>query len=261
MAGNLVERDAVQSTGRDWIYPISEIRAGLLAPLDAVGFLWRRKILLLLCLTVQIVAFVGYFWALSCWVFPAIEGELTKSLANLSYEWLRALLEHGAVASLYLLAFLLYALVMLPIVNVLAGPLFDWVSAEAYAEFSGEPVRSLSLGAVVRSLLFEVVKTAFLIGLLALTLLSYVAIFLAPIVLIVAIWYCGWEQMDRTLGALGYRPLRRVGFGLVHFVACMSLGVWMVIPFFGTLFAFAFAPAGAIAVARVVARSSRHGKP
>lgn len=161
------------------------------------------------------------------------------------------LIAGAAQVTTFLIGIIAYGFIAVPIVNVLASPLFDVVAQKTYQSVREQVETPFSFTYVLRSLAFEAFKLL-LIALLAVILIaSQFLALLAPFALIFSLWFFGWDHVDRTLGVLGL-PLRtRISFGIRHFVACLSLGVWMFIPFLSTLFAFTFASAGASVVARI----------
>jgi len=153
---------------------------------------------------------------------------------------------------------LLFTVVGVPLLNVLLSPLLDVIAAKAYVETSGKPIPNLGAADFLRSLLSEaskavIVYTVIVLGFFLPMLLPgglFVSAAIAPLGLLVSIWFFGWDNADRTLALLGWPLRRRIAFGLRHFLACIALGVWAFVPFAGTLLSFTMAAAGAMVVAR-----------
>jgi hypothetical protein len=228
-----------------------EIRNGFFSPLDSLKFFAKHKGLLFIGVAPQILGIAAYCYFLN-------ESAVIKAQEFLVR---MGLLEAGVTDGLafgsfqiafYVLAILLYALLGLPIVSTIASPLYDLIAQRAYTYTSGIILPKDSLAQMLRSFVSEIIK---LVIIYAAIFLSWINPVFVPIGMLFSLWFLGWDQFDRTLALLHYPLRRRFAFGFKHGLSCISLGLWFYIPFAGSLMAFTFAAAGAIAVANV--QSSR----
>ena len=225
-----------------------EIVAGFLAPLESLKFFAEHKIYLLMGLAPFVVGLVCYFWVFSLWGLPWV----VSLLATWGFDptGTGLLVTAGLTAIYYIGAFILFALLGMPLVTVLASPLFDIIAEKAFHTHVKFPVQipALSVRLFVRSFVNETLKTMLVIGCL---FASFVVPLLAPFAALGGLWFFGWDHLDRTLAIL-HLPLRkRIFFGFRHFLACVSLGIWRYMPLIGTLLAFVMSAAGALTVARI----------
>jgi uncharacterized protein involved in cysteine biosynthesis len=138
------------------------------------------------------------------------------------------------------------------LVSAISSPIYDFIAAKTFEKSTGEKLPNQGFRQMISSIITEVVKLSGYFGLLA---LSFFVPVLAPFFFLFSIWYLGWDHLDRTLLLMNKSFFERVGFGIKHVLACLSLGAWSYIPLLGGLFGFTFASAGAIAVARLTAKS------
>ncbi|MBX9838705.1 MAG: hypothetical protein K2X69_10400, partial [Silvanigrellaceae bacterium] len=112
---------------------------------------------------------------------------------------------------------------------------------------SGNKTPNQSFMDFIDSIISEVTKA---VVILCLFILSFFVQIFAPIVLIIGIWYLGWNNIDRTLLLMNIPLRKRVLFGIRNWGLCIGLGIWCYIPIIGTLMAFSMAAAGAIVYAK-----------
>jgi hypothetical protein len=235
---------------------VHEVKSAINAPWDALRFFRKHKTLLFAALSGHIVLFVLYMIAISQWVLPLLlEAGKTKdpafftTLQSLGFLW--TLVSHLLLASFYVLATLLYSVLAVPIANLLLSPLFDVLATKSYQWVSGVELPQLGLTAFFKSFWLELLKLLFLGAIFFGTLLSVWLVLIAPLVFLFAIWFYGWQEVDRTLGLAGLPWKKRLWFGIRHFPACMCFGIWFYIPLAGTLLAFVMTAAAGILVAHV----------
>jgi hypothetical protein len=238
-----------------------EMQAGFMAPIDSLRFFARHKLLLVSALAPHLALLVAALWASFAFGLPYASEQVVKMLPAtglLSGVSPTIVLAFVGIA-IFIACILLYTLIGVAILNVLLSPLFDMIAAKAYVETSGRALPKLGWSDFVRSFLSEsskmiLVYTAFIVAFFLPMLLPggiLFSIVIAPGFLVVSIWFFGWDAMDRTLALQGRGLRQRLLFGLRHFVGCMSLGVWMYVPFAGTLLSFSLSAAGALVVAKV----------
>lgn len=230
---------------------IDEMKSAFLAPFAALSFLRKNLLLLALGLAPFVIGAFVYFWALEKYVMTFLTQSLVK-YGILSLEQLEGVGGFIVDFSTYLAAFILFVFIGLPIINALASPLYDTIAAAAFEKASGRRLPNSSFAQTVRGIFSEFVKAC---ALLSFMFLAFVFPFWGPLLFVFGVWLFGWEIIDRTL-ALQQLPLKeRVRFGIRHFPACASLGIWLYVPLVGSLFAFTMAAAGAIAVAKIAPKN------
>lgn len=234
-------------------YPMNEIAIGLKAPIDAFAFLWNRKSLFCAAIFGHVIILVLYFWSFRHWGIPRAEmlfSEYFPFLASPSTYAL--LLANVLLASVYVFAALVYALVGVPVANLLLSPLFDLIASSAYESVSGNILPKVNLSVMAKSLLVELVKVGFIVAIVVGALISTFLLFLSPFFVLFGIWFYGWQEVDRTLGLCNLNWKQRIGFGLKHWLACTCFGIWYYVPLVGTIFAFVMCAGGAIVAARLI---------
>jgi hypothetical protein len=227
------------------VLPSGGFLLGLTSPLYSLRFLLRNKTLLAMGLAPQAAGFAVFLFVAWEFALPLLSGWI---LGWVPSDWHSATLGGLIATAAFLLLVILYGLVAIPLISVLAGPIYDHLAAKAYESASGQSLGNQIIGHMVRSLVSEVGK---LLVYWLILLSALLAPPLAPFSLTFSVWYLGWDIMDRTLaqapGSLG----QRFSFGLRHPLACLGLGVWAYIPFAGAALGFAFAAAGGIAAAHL----------
>ncbi len=221
-----------------------EIRAGFLSPIHSLKFFSSHKLLLVSGLAPHILGFCGHLWISFSYIMPFIQIQIEKFTGNP----LSALSSKLFAASFVLLSFIGYSFLAAPLVNALASPIFDIHAEKAYAAFKSENAPPAKSGNFFKSFVSECCKFVFIFSVF---ILSFFVPFAAPLGFLASIWFFGWDIIDRTLSLQNFSFRDRLIFGLKHCVTCISLGVWVYIPFAGTLLAFVFAAAGGIAVAHL----------
>lgn len=226
---------------------VRQFRIGFFAPIDSLKFLFKNKTLLFIGLAPHVVGMVAYFWALKDAIIPRIMQRLIE--AGLIGPVENSITTYNlALYSAYIIGLLLYALIGLPLVTLCANPVFDFVAGATFERTTQTKLPPSSIKLTFQSLFSELVK---LIILYSLILSSFWVFYGAPLIFLVSIWYLGWDFMDRTL-TLKQLPLhKRFFYGIKHAIACCMLGLWIYIPFAGSLLAFVMASAGAIAVSQL----------
>ncbi len=233
-------------------YPANEIVAGLSAPIEAVAFLWRRKGLFVTALFSHLFIFGGYIWAVTLLVIPKLLLLLNPFLGAFQGSQIPiSVFETLVMVAIYVLSAILYSIIGVPIANLILSPLFDIITTRAYQSIANVELRDIEWSSFAKSFLLEIIKFAFLAGLFVATILSTLMLFLSPLVFLFAVWFYGWQEMDRTLCLTGFHWRKRLWFGVKHFPACASLGLWFYLPILGSLLSFVMAAAGGILVARV----------
>ncbi|APJ02579.1 EI24 domain-containing protein [Silvanigrella aquatica] len=229
--------------------PFHQIFLGFKAPVYSVRFFLRNKVLLLLGIGPHIINLFIYFWiirsiVIAKWVKPLFhslelrwEGTFVAPLFN------PVLIE----VVIWIIGVLLYGIFGTAFVNAVASPLYDIIAQKAYEKTSGRNIPKQTFMDFIDSIISEITKAVVIICLVIISL--FVQIF-APLVFFAAIWYLGWNSIDRTLLLMNIPLKKRLRFGLKNWGLCIGLGFWNYIPIIGALMAFAMAAAGAIAVAK-----------
>jgi len=238
-----------------------ELRAGFLAPMDSLRFFRRHKFLLVSALAPHLALLGAALWATFTFGLPFASEQLTRLLPESAIVSgiPPAIFSAFLGVALFIACILLYTLVGVALLSVLLSPLFDFVAAKAYEETSGRALPKLGWSDFLRSFLSEcskmiIVYTAFIIAFFLPLLVPGGIVFsfiIAPAFLVVSIWFFGWDAVDRTLALQGHGLRTRLMFGVRHALSCFALGVWMYVPFAGTLLSFTLPAAGAMVVAKV----------
>lgn len=223
-----------------------QVGVGFISPLDSLKFLMNHKALMVLGLAPTIAGLVGYFYLVHTQLLPWVTLELTTQqwFQELSFNWA---ITQSLVFVVYLLAFLVFNFIGMPLVNIIASPLFDVIASKALEEYGGQKLPKLSFFSFLESFLSQIFKAmVYILGFMFVIWLPA----LAPLTFLASIWFFGWDQLDRSLGLCGLPVRSRILYGVRHSIACMSLGVWLYIPFAGTLLTFVMSGAGAITVVK-----------
>lgn len=225
-----------------------QFRVGFFAPIDSLKLLVKHKGLLFIGLAPHLLGVVAYFWAMHSWLVPLL---VEKMIANgvITATEQGTTTQSVAIASIYIIGMLLYALLGLPLVTVCANPIYDFVASSTFEKTTGQILPPSTLRTTFRSLVSEIIKLCVLFILIC---IGFIVPISAPIIFLFSIWYLGWDFMDRTLSMLQKSLHARVLFGMRHPIACCMLGLWIYIPFAGSLLAFVMASAGAMAVGKLV---------
>lgn len=224
-----------------------QFRIGFLAPIDSLKFLLKYKVLLFIGLAPHFVGIGIYFWALRVHVLPLIFEKMAES-GLIQAATQGSTPQSIASISIYIIGLLLYALVGLPLVTLCANPIYDYLAGATFEKVTNQTLPKSTMRSTYKSLISELVKLCLLFTLI---FIGFIVPISAPIVFLLSIWYLGWDFIDRTL-ALMQKPLRsRILFGIRYPIACCMLGIWVYVPFVGSLLAFVMASAGAIAVGQL----------
>lgn len=148
---------------------------------------------------------------------------------------------------LWILLLVVYSVIGFFFVNTIASPLYDIVAQKTYEEFSKQTLRDQNFKEILSSLFSECIK---FIVIVAVFILSFFMQILAPLSFVLSVWYLGWSQIDRTLALMNWKLRDRFTYGLRNFLSCLSLGLWLIIPFLGMVFAGSIACAAAYCVAQ-----------
>lgn len=221
-----------------------ELHDSFLAPLNSLRFFKHHKFLLVIGLAPHLAGLCAYAWFLFWYAMPYAQQRLLGWNTDFS-EWATKFF----IGTLVLIVgAVLYTILLMPVVNALASPIYDIIATQAYQECSGYKLPRYKTSELVRSFVSECSKSVFIVGVFTVAFFLPLA---APVFFILSIWFFGWDHMDRTLSLMGFGIGKRIRFGLKHSLACISLGVWTYIPFAGTLLSFVMSAAGAIAVVGV----------
>lgn len=223
-----------------------EIKTGFFAPLDSLKFFRENKVMFVAGVSPFLVGLGAYIWFLKNVAVVYLTNLIT------SWGWLSetsgSFLQFLYNLTFLLLSVLLFGFLVLPILNVLASPVFDVIAGRAFESQSGKKLPPTTLKGTLQSAFSELVKTCILFAAFGFSLLMPLA---SPIVFTCAVWFFGWEIQDRTLSQANMKLKDRFFYGIRHFPACFALGLWMYIPFAGSVLSFSMAAAGALTVAKI----------
>ena len=226
-----------------------------MAPLDSLKFFKNHKFLLVSVLAPHILAFGLGVWALFSFGHPWIleyGAKLTETIP--------AFVVSGIISFSLAVAYtLVFTFVFVPLLNAMLSPIFDIIAVKAYEQASLRSLPKLGASDFFRSFVSECSKTFLIIIVVAVGVLLpsiipggfLLYVLLAPAGLVLSIWFFGWDHVDRTLSLMGLSLSQRLMFGVRHATGCFCLGLWMYVPFAGTLLSFTFSAAGAILVAQI----------
>lgn len=114
------------------------------------------------------------------------------------------------------------------IVNVVAAPLYEWVSVKVEKDIRGGHVEEVSIWHSLRLIPEELKKVVFILLIpLIVTLIPGLNVFS----FIVTGFMLGWDFYDYPLARRGWRFRRRWEFVRGDFWAVLGLGLWLAIPF------------------------------
>ena len=221
----------------------------LLSPIIALKFLLKNKYLLFLSFGPHVIFFAIYILLLKLFFidsyFKVFYDNYVGAHINFFTKYIFTYLV--AQSLIWVLLLVLYSVIGFFFVNAVASPLYDIVAQKTYEQVSKEKLRDQNFKEILNSLLSELIKFIIIV---ALFIASFFLQVLAPVSFLFYIWYLGWSQMDRTLALMNWKLRERFYYGLRNFLSCFSLGVWLVIPFLGMVFAGSIASAAAYCVAQ-----------
>ncbi|MGY3803256.1 EI24 domain-containing protein [Pigmentibacter ruber] len=222
-----------------------QLLLGFKSPIYSVKFFKHNKAMLFLGVAPHLVNVVIYFWIvrniiLAKWLIPLFhslaekwQGSFFSPLFNTTF----------IEIFVWILGILLYGVFGTSFVNAVASPIYDLIAQNAYEKFARKKVPKQTFMDFIDSIISEITKAVIIFSLF---IVSFFVQFFAPVVFFFAIWYLGWNNIDRTLLLLNLPLKKRILFGIKHWGLCVGLGIWCYIPIFGTLMAFSFAASGAI---------------
>lgn len=209
--------------------PISESWRGMVAFVEGVRWLRanpRYLVLLSLPFMLAMVAlyvvwdlFIAYEETVFGWVL----------FARPEDGWL-ALLGYYVTKTMLYIAFTVLTLVAgFLLANILAAPVYEWVSVAVEKDVTGSTPRSLSIKESAKLMWEEAKKVLFILT------VSIVLLFVPVINVIGALitaFLVGWDFYDYPLARRGWSFRRRLGFVVTDFWAVMGFGLWLIIPIF-----------------------------
>ncbi len=111
--------------------------------------------------------------------------------------------------------------------NVLACPIYEWVSVAIERDLSGGHVEEVSLWESLKLMGEELKKVSFILT------VSLILLFIPGINLIatfITAFLIGWDFYDYPMARRGWDFRRRLSFVLKDFWAVMGFGLWLMIP-------------------------------
>ncbi len=207
--------------------PVTRFGYGALAYWRGVKWLMSRPgylVVLFLPMLLGLLAMIAAWgWLISRYAWVSANLLYHDAAAGVLMQIAYALLNFGIVMSLLLATLISFVL----ITNVLASPIYEWVSLAVERDLYGS-ASELSFMQSLR-LLKEELKKALFIALVSVLLL------LIPVInvlgLFVTAFLVGWDFYDFPLSRRGWSFGQRLQFVLGDLWAVAGFGIWMVIPF------------------------------
>lgn len=232
------------------LYSLRQIFIGLAAPILAFRFLFKQKKLLVAGILPHILNFIIYLLVIKNVligkIIPVLADSFVKTGSHPTLLWFFQ--SQFFSLFIWIIALLLYSVLGTAFVNAIASPIYDIIAQRAFEDISKKTLPKQTFMDFVDSVISELTKA---VVVFCLFVFSFFVPFLAPFLFIGSFWYLGWNVIDRTLLLMNMSLKDRLLFGKKHFIVCFGLGIWCYIPGLSTLFAFAMAPAGGIATARI----------
>lgn len=142
--------------------------------------------------------------------------------------WWALSLYYMAYVLLYISVLVLSLLGAFMLMNVLASPIYEWVSVAVERDLTGVSSPELSLVDNLKIMLVELKKVGFILG------ISFVLLFI-PMVnvlsVIVTAFLVGWDFFDYPLSRRNWSFRERLQFVGGEFWAVTGFGLWLAIPF------------------------------
>lgn len=227
------------------ISAFKQVSLGFKSPIYSVKFFKHNKGMLILGIAPHLVNVIVYFWVvkniiLAKWISP-----LFHSLAEKwSESFFSPLFNSTFIETfVWILGILFYGIFGTSFINAVASPIYDIIAQRAYEKTSGNKVPKQTLLDFINSIISEVTKAVIIFSLF---ILSFFIHIFSPLIFLLAVWYLGWNNIDRTLLLMNLPLKKRLLFGIKHWGLCIGLGLWCYIPILGTMMAFSFAASGAI---------------
>ncbi len=206
------------------------------------GFRWLREhpsyfVLLMLPVAISMLVLV------SCWgvLFHYHDQIFALILFAKPEVWWMLAFYYVAKAMLYFVLFVMSLVVYMLLLNVLAIPLYEVVSAAVEKDLTGRVQDETSLWDSFRLMKEELKKVLFIIGVSMVLLFVPGINILSPLV---AAFFIGWEFYDLTLARKKWSFKKRLHFVMTHFWSVTGLGLWLILPG-GQMFLMPFAVVGA----------------
>lgn len=170
---------------------------------------------------------LGFFFAYLGFVFHNSERIFAWIMFAQPEAWWGALLYYFAKSLLYGIILIVgMALFMLGI-NVVAAPVYDYVSLQVERDLCNGAATEISLWASIKLVEEELKKVAFIAFITILVMVIPVVNFLSPLF---TAFFLGWELYDFPLARRGWTFGQRIRFVSAHFWAILGLGLWLLIP-------------------------------
>jgi uncharacterized protein involved in cysteine biosynthesis len=147
--------------------------------------------------------------------------------------WWGIPLYYAAKALLYLAFMVLGMVACILLTNVIASPVYEYVSMAVEADITGKTVPELSLRESFRLIGEELKKVLFILGISILLLLIPG---LNVLSMAVTAFLVGWDFFDYPLARRGWDFRERFSFVVSEFWVVLGFGLWLVIPFVQFIF-------------------------
>ena len=141
--------------------------------------------------------------------------------------WLMLIVYYLCKVLLYLATIIFVFVASFLFMNVIASPIYEWISIAIEREMTGADIPNQSLKESLYVMLVELKKVALIIG-ISLVLLLIPGLNLLST--LVAAFLIGWDFFDYPLARRGWSLRRRLSFVSKEFFAVFGFGLWLVIP-------------------------------
>lgn len=207
--------------------PVDDTIRGLKTYLAGVRWL-RSNPRYLLVLAVPAILGVFFLAAGVSWFAGNDERILSWILfARPEDSWMLMSLYYLCKAVLYLATIIFVFIASFLVMNVVASPIYEFVSVAVERDITGKDIPNQSLKEMLAVMLVELKKVALILGI---SLVLLVIPGLNLISTIMAAFLIGWDFFDYPLARRGWSFRDRVLFVRKEFFAVLGFGLWLVIP-------------------------------
>ncbi len=213
--------------------PITETTKGLRVYIKGVNWLKQHPKYLFVVFVPMIISIIlvgflyGLFLSYDEWVFAMILFDKPEAWWALGIYYILKFL-------LYIVFFVLGMVSCYLLANIIASPIYEYVSLAVESQVTGKPAPDISLMESLKLIGEELKKVLFILGVSI--LLLFIPI-LNVISILVTAFLVGWDQFDYPLARRGWGFGERLGFVFKNGWSVMGLGLWLMIPFVQILLA------------------------
>jgi len=141
--------------------------------------------------------------------------------------WLMLVVYYLCKVLLYFATIIFVFVASFLFMNIIASPIYEWISIAVEREVTGEDIPNQSLKESVYVMFVELKKVALILSIsLVLLLIPGLNLFST----LVAAFLIGWDFFDYPLARRGWSLRRRMEFVSKEFFTVFGFGLWLVIP-------------------------------